>query len=83
MLTYKEFYIWVDGFMTNRDWTTIRQIDIETLQEKLKEVTDGRSETIMITPFERIPVPVNPLPKNDDPYKPPFEIYCGNENIIK
>ena len=37
-MTHKEFYIWLDGFMTNRDWTVIREIDIETIQEKLKEV---------------------------------------------
>ena len=40
MLTYKEFYIWLEGFMTNRDWTTIKQVDIESIQEKMKEVTD-------------------------------------------
>jgi hypothetical protein len=26
--------------MTNRDWTTIKQVDIESIQEKMKEVTD-------------------------------------------
>jgi len=39
-LIYKEFYVWLDGFMTNRDWTTIKQVDIESIQEKMKEVTD-------------------------------------------
>ena len=39
-MTYKEFYFWLDGFMTNRDWTTIKQVDIESIQEKMKEVTD-------------------------------------------
>jgi hypothetical protein len=24
-----------------------------------------------------IPIPVNPLPRRADPYKPPYEIYCG------
>lgn len=37
-MNYKDFYYWLDGFMTNRSWTTIQQIDIETIQEKLKEV---------------------------------------------
>ena len=40
MITYKQFYSWLDGFMTNRDWTTIKQVDIESIQEKMKEVTD-------------------------------------------
>ena len=39
-MIYKEFYVWLDGFMTNRDWTTIKQVDIESIQEKMKEVTD-------------------------------------------
>ena len=39
-MTYKEFYVWLDGFMTNRCWTTIKQVDIESIQEKMKEVTD-------------------------------------------
>jgi hypothetical protein len=37
-MNYKDFYYWLDGFMTNRSWTIIQQIDIETIQEKLKEV---------------------------------------------
>lgn len=37
-MNYKDFYYWLDGFMTNRSWATIQQIDIETIQEKLKEV---------------------------------------------
>jgi esterase/lipase len=40
MLSYKEFYVWLDGFMTNRDWTTIKQVDIESIQKKMKEVKD-------------------------------------------
>jgi hypothetical protein len=40
MITHKEFYVWLDGFMTNRDWTTIKQVDIESIQEKMKEVKD-------------------------------------------
>ena len=39
-MDYKEFYIWLDGFMTNRCWTTIKQIDIQNIQDKMKEVND-------------------------------------------
>lgn len=49
-MNYKDFYYWLDGFMTNRSWTTIQQIDIETIQEKLKEVkgdSDVNVEKIM------------------------------------
>jgi hypothetical protein len=40
MITYKEFYVWLEGFMTNREWTVIREIDIEAIKEKMKEVSD-------------------------------------------
>jgi hypothetical protein len=81
MLNYKEFYIWLEGFMTNRDWTTIRQVDIETIQDKMKEVKDEPQKSVNITPFERIPVPINPFPKID-PYQPPFEVYCGDKTQL-
>jgi len=40
MISHKEFYVWLEGFMTNREWTVIRQIDIETIKDKMKEVSD-------------------------------------------
>ena len=82
-MTYKDFYIWLDGFMTNRDWTTIKQIDIETIQQKMKGVVDENVKpTIqpLIRTYEQIPVPINPI--KDDPYSPPFEIYCGNKQQL-
>ena len=48
-MTYKEFYLWLEGFMTNREWTEIREIDIESIKEKMKEV----SETSNITKRDR------------------------------
>ena len=48
-MTYKEFYLWLEGFMTNREWTVIREIDIESIKEKMKEV----SETPNITKRDR------------------------------
>jgi hypothetical protein len=39
-MTHKEFFIWLDGFMTNRCWTVIQQSDIEGIQNKMKEVKD-------------------------------------------
>jgi hypothetical protein len=40
-MNYKEFYIWLDGFMTNRSWTAFQQTDIECIQNKMKDVNDG------------------------------------------
>ena len=48
-MTHKEFYLWLEGFMTNREWTEIREIDIESIKEKMKEV----SETSNITKRDR------------------------------
>ena len=48
-MTHKEFYVWLEGFMTNREWTEIREIDIEAIKEKMKEV----SETSNITKRDR------------------------------
>ena len=39
-MTHKEFYLWLEGFMTNREWTEIREIDIESIKEKMKEVSE-------------------------------------------
>ena len=84
MLSYKEFYIWLDGFMTNRSWTVIQQADIEGIQEKMKEVKEV-NQPGMFDP-NRIPIPVNPFPNTAnptiDPYKPPFEIYCGDKKQL-
>jgi hypothetical protein len=85
-MTHKEFYIWLDGFMTNRRWTDFTQKDIETIQEKMKEVKEGNNIGID-DPF-RIPIPVNPFPVNpsfpvkDDPYRPPYEVYCGTKEQL-
>ena len=81
-MTHKEFYIWLEGFMTNRYWVDIKQIDIEIIQEKMKEVKDEPQESVKITPFERIPVPINPFP-TIDPHRPPYEVYCGDKRTIK
>ena len=83
-MTHKEFYIWLDGFMTNRSWTVIQQSDIEGIQNKMKEVKEV-NQPGMFDP-NRIPLPVNPFPNTAnptiDPYKPPFEIYCKNSTQL-
>ena len=73
MLTHKEFYVWLDGFMTNRDWTTIKQVDIESIHNKMKEVKDDLpSLGGFRNPLDRFPpIPVNPFPIEDDLGYPP------------
>ena len=79
-MTHKEFYIWLDGFMSNRDWTLIREIDISPIVEKMSEVKEEKVEPL-IKRYEQIPVPINPLPKTD-PYSPPFEVYCETKQQL-
>ena len=74
MLTYKEFYIWLEGFMTNRDWTTIKQVDIETIQGKMKKVKEENKYGIA-EPY-MVPIPVSPLTKIGDIPPPPWDITC-------
>jgi len=79
-MTHKEFYIWLDGFMTNKRWTDFKQVDIETIQEKMKEVKED-SRIGIAEPF-RVPIPINPFPNDTDPYKPPYEVYCGDKTQL-
>ena len=78
-MTHKEFYIWLEGFMTNRDWVVIKQIDIETIQEKMKEVKEV-NQPGMFDP-NRIPIPVNPFPSTGDP-TPPWTITCETKQQL-
>jgi hypothetical protein len=52
-----------------------KHIDITPIIEKMNEVKD--EPKIGISEPYTIPIPVNPLPRRADPYKPPYEIYCG------
>ena len=79
-MTHKEFYIWLDGFMTNKRWTDFKQVDIETIQEKMKEVKEDNK--IGIAEPYRIPMPINPFPNDSDPYRPPYEVYCGDKTQL-
>ena len=40
MLNYNEFFIWLDGFLTNRSWVTVKELDIESIKEKMLQVKD-------------------------------------------
>jgi hypothetical protein len=61
MLTHKDFYVWLDGFMTNRDFTTIRQIDIEIIKEKMKEVRDELDIDLSSIRINKRISPFNPV----------------------
>jgi hypothetical protein len=62
MLTYKEFYIWLEGYLYGK--LENKQIDISPIVEKMSHVKEEKHESIKITPFERIPIPINPITIN-------------------
>lgn len=81
MLTHKEFYIWLEGYLYGK--VENKNIDVAPIVEKMSQVKEDKSESINIQRFDRIPVPVNPLPPNGtDPYRPPFEVYCETKQQL-
>jgi hypothetical protein len=72
-MTYKEFYYWLDGYLTNK--LEDEKLQISPIIEKMGQVREN--DKIGIAEPFRIPIPVNPFPIKDDPYKPPYEVYCG------
>jgi hypothetical protein len=64
-MTHKEFYIWLDGFLTNRSWTVIQQTDIESIKDKMKEVKseseinwDSLRANKKTSPFNPVTIPL-------------------------
>ncbi len=76
MLTHKEFYIWLEGYLYGR--LEDEHIQITPIVEKMKDVKDV--DPFFPDPTTTVPSPFNPvimpLKKDDDPYKPPFEVTC-------
>jgi hypothetical protein len=61
-MTYKEFYIWLEGYLYGK--LENKHIDISPIVEKMSHVKEEKHESIKITPFERIPIPINPITIN-------------------
>ena len=58
MLTYKEFYIWLEGYLYGK--LENKHIDITTIVEKMGQVKDNEFKSNML-PFQNIPIQVNPF----------------------
>jgi hypothetical protein len=46
----------------------------------MKEVKD--EPKLGIAEPYRAPMPVNPFPIKDNPFKPPYEVYCGDKTRL-
>ena len=77
-MTHKEFYIWLEGYLYGK--LENKHIDIAPIVEKMQLVKD--EPKLGITEPYRIPIPINPFPIKDDPYKPPFEITCETKQQL-
>ncbi len=81
-MKHKEFYIWLEGYLEGK--LPNKNIDITPIVEKMKEVKD--EPKIGNTDPYRIPIPVNPfntpVPGSADPYRPPYEVYCGDKTQL-
>lgn len=69
MLTHKEFYIWLEGYLYGK--LENKHIEILPIVEKMSHVNEEKYDSIKMTPFERIPIPVNPFPIDNDLGYPP------------
>ena len=77
-MTHKEFYIWLQGYLHGK--LEDKNIDIAPIVEKVDLVKEDYN--IGIAEPYRIPIPVNPFPVKDDPYKPPYEVYCNDKQQL-
>jgi len=77
-MTHKEFYIWLQGYLHGK--LEDKNIDIAPIVEKMDLVKEDYN--IGIAEPYRISIPVNPFPVKDDPYKPPYEVYCNDKQQL-
>ena len=77
-MTYKEFYFWLEGYLHGR--LEDERLEIAPIIEKMGQIKNDNN--IGIAEPYRIPIPVNPFPIKDDPYKPPYEVYCNDKQQL-
>ncbi len=77
-MTYKEFYFWLEGYLHGR--LDDEKLDIAPIIEKMDLVKEDNRIGIA-EPF-RVPMPINPFPNDSDPYRPPYEVYCGDKTQL-
>ena len=76
-MTYKDFYFWLEGYLHGK--LENKHIDITPIVEKMGQVEETKFG--IAEPYKS-PMPINPFPIKDDPYKPPFEVYCGDKTQL-
>jgi len=77
-MTHKEFYIWLEGYLTGK--LENKHIDITPIVEKMNLVVDEKP-SVSINRFDQIPVPVNPLTNQDHDF-PYWDITFENRQEL-
>jgi hypothetical protein len=77
-MTHKDFYFWLEGYLHGR--LEDERLEIAPIIEKMGQIKNDNN--IGIAEPYRIPIPVNPFPIKDDPYRPPYEVYCSDDKKI-
>lgn len=77
-MTHKEFYIWLEGYLHGK--LENKNVEIGPIVQKMGQVKESNQPGIFDP--NRIPIPVNPFPIKDDPYGPPYEVYCGTKDLL-
>ena len=77
-MTHKEFYIWLEGYLHGK--LENKNVEIGPIVQKMCQVKESNQPGIFDP--NRIPIPVNPFPIKDDPYGPPYEVYCGTKDLL-
>jgi hypothetical protein len=73
-MDYKDFFYWLEGYLSDK--LESNEVNLHPIVEKMSKISVENVEKVNIKTYESIPIPVNPFPVKDDPYKPPFEITC-------
>jgi len=79
-MTHKEFYFWLEGYLHGR--LEDEKLEITPIIEKMKEVKEADKIGIAEPYKTTFPLPINPFPVKEDPYSPPFEVYCGDKQQL-
>lgn len=77
-MTHKEFYIWLEGYLTGK--LENKSIEIAPIVEKMNLVVDEKQQ-VSIRKFDQIPVPINPLPNQDHDF-PYWDITFENRQQL-
>jgi hypothetical protein len=80
MLTHKDFYFWLEGYLHDKKISSYDEAAtfLLVIKEKMNEVKDvdpffPHPRTTFPSLFNPV---IMPLKNNDDPHKPPFDITC-------